>query len=155
MAKRAEGSDAASALQKWADGKATLRDVRRYSDQELYAIARAAYVYYHQGKLEQARTLFQGLYAIDPTDSYAAKALGVVELAAGNFQGALSAYDVAIRLNAQDMAAHVGRAEVQIALGKKSAAAEDLRRALACEQGDEVLRERAGQMLALLGKRAG
>src|SRR3954463_9139931 len=87
----------AQLLQKWADGKATLRDVRGYSDEELYAIAKTAYFFFYQGRVNEARTLFQGLYAVNPTDSYFAKALGVVELAAGNAQGAMAAYDVAIK----------------------------------------------------------
>ena len=56
-------------LQKWADGKATLKDVRGYSDEELYAIAKTAYFFYYQGRLDEARTLFQGLYAVNPADS--------------------------------------------------------------------------------------
>src|SRR6476469_4375454 len=120
----------AQLLQRWADGKATLKDVRGYSDEELYAIARTAYFFYYQGRINEARTLFQGLYAVNPLDPYFAKALGVVELAAGNGQGALAAYDVAIKLSPADMAAYVGRAEVRLALGQKSNALDDLRKAL-------------------------
>src|SRR5687767_1896495 len=92
----------AALLQRWAEGKATLREVRGYSDEELYAIAKTAYFFFYQGRLAEARTLFQGLYAINPTDAYFAKALGVVEMAAGNGQGALAAFDVAAKLSPQD-----------------------------------------------------
>src|SRR5215218_643394 len=110
-------TDAQSAmLQRWADGKATLKDVRGYSDEELFSIARTAYYFFYQGKLSEARTLFQGLYAVNPLDAYVAKALGVVEHAAGNPQGALAAFDVALKISPQDSAAYVGRAEVKIAL---------------------------------------
>lgn len=78
-------------VQRWAEGKATLREVRGYSDEELYAIAKTAYFFFYQGRISEARTLFQGLYAINPADPYFAKALGVVEMAAGNAQGALAA----------------------------------------------------------------
>src|SRR5690349_22429691 len=90
-----------AALQKWAEGKATLREVRGYSNDELYAIAKTAYFFFYQGRVAEARTLFQGLYAINPTDVYFAKALGVVEMAAGNGQGALAAFDVAAKLAPQ------------------------------------------------------
>src|SRR5690349_11613258 len=100
----------AQMLQKWAEGKATLKDVRGYTDDELYAIARTAYVFFHQGKVQQARTLFQGLYAVNPVDPYFAKALGVIEFAAGNVQGSLAAWDVAIKLAPADPSAYVGRA---------------------------------------------
>ena len=129
MAERSEPRDAqlAALLQKWADGRATLKDVRGYSDEELYSIARTAYFFYHQGRLNEARTLFQGLYAVNPADPYFARALGVVELAAGNGQGALAAYDVAIKLAPDDAQGYVGRAEVKLTLGQRPAAVEDLR----------------------------
>ncbi|HZH03104.1 MAG TPA: tetratricopeptide repeat protein [Myxococcaceae bacterium] len=121
-------------LQRWADGKATLKEVRGYSDEELYSIARTGYFFYHQGRLEEARAVFQGLYALNPLDPYFARALGVVELAAGNPRGAMAAYDVAIKLAPDDPSGYVGRAEVCFAVGQKSSGVEDLRRA--SEVGD-------------------
>ena len=116
-------------VQKWADEKATLKDVRGYTDQELYAIARTAYVFFYQGRLDDARVLFQGLAAVNPHDPYFAGALAVVEFAAGNSEAALAAWNVAIRLAPNDPSAWVGRAEVRISAGDEAQAAEDLRRA--------------------------
>lgn len=142
-----------AALQKWADGKATLREVRGYSNEELYAIARTAYFFFYQGRVNEARTLFQGLYAVSPTDAYFAKALGVVELAAGNAQGALAAYDVAIKLDANDAQAHVGRAEVKLAMGQKPQAIEDLRRATTLAPEDDPVARKAQAMITSLSRR--
>lgn len=143
----------AAALQRWADGKATLRDVRGYTDEELHAIAKTAYFFFYQGRVSEARTLFQGLYAVNPTDVYFAKALGVVEMAAGNGQGALAAFDVAAKLAPQDPAVYVGRAEVKLALGQKQQAMEDLRRAAAMTPPDDPVVRKAGAMLTALGRR--
>lgn len=140
-------------LQKWAEGKATLKDVRGYTDEQLYAIARTAYVYFYQGKIQQARTIFQGLYAVNPTDPYFAQALGVVEFAAGNAQGSLAAYDVAIRLSPEDPQGWVGRAEVKIATGQKAQALEDLRRAQSVAAEDHPLKGKIGAMLTALTRR--
>jgi type III secretion system low calcium response chaperone LcrH/SycD len=142
-----------AALQKWADGKATLREVRGYTDEELYAIAKTAYFFFYQGRVNEARTLFQGLYAVNPTDAYFAKALGVVELAAGNAQGALAAYDVAIKLAPDDAQAHVGRAEVKLALGQKAQAIEDLRRASTLAPADDPVARKAVAMVTALARR--
>lgn len=126
-------------LQKWADGRSTLKEVRGYSDEELYAIARMAYFFFYQGKIDQARSLFQGLYAVNPLDTYFAKALGVVEMAAGNSQGALAAYDVALKIAPDDAAAYVGRSEVRLAQGERRQAIDDLRRAdMYCKVGDPL-----------------
>jgi type III secretion system low calcium response chaperone LcrH/SycD len=154
MPKSSESPQAlAASLQRWADGKTTLKDVRGYTDDELYAIARMAYYLYFQGKLEEARTLFQGLYAVNPVDPYFANALGVVELASGNEHGALAAYDVAIKLAPDDPGGHVGRAEVHLAQGKKSQAMEDLKRAAAVGSPDHNLKPKVYAMLEALSRK--
>ncbi len=155
MAAPVENKDAQlmTQLQRWADGKATLKDVRGYTDEELYSIARTAYYFYYQGRLNEARTLFQGLYAVNPLDPYFAKALGVVELAAGNAQGALAAYDVAIKLSSEDAAAYVGRAEVKLTQGQKQGALDDLRRAAQLVADEDPLRPKVFALLQALGGR--
>lgn len=142
-----------SNLQKWAEGKATLKDVRGYSDEELYAIAKTAYYFFYQGRLNEARTLFQGLYAVNPLDAYFAKALGVVELAAGNAQGALAASDVAVKLAPDDATAYVGRAEVKLVLGQKPQALEDLKKAHSLLKEGEELKAKVTAMIAALNRR--
>ena len=143
----------ASRLQKWADGKATLKDVRAYSNEELYSIARIVCFCFYQGKLEEARTIFQGLYAVNPLDSYFAKALGVVEMAAGNPAGAMAAYDVCLKLSPQDSAAYVGRAEVKVSQGQRSGAVDDLRRAAQFVQPEDPLKEKIGALLQRLSRK--
>ena len=140
-------------LQRWADGKATLKDVRGYTDEELYSIARMGYFFYYQGKLEEARTIFQGLYAINPLDVYFAKALGVVEMAAGNTAGAVAAYDVALRISPDDSMAFVGRAEVKLLQGQKGPALEDLRRAQQLLAPGDPLNDKVSAMLQGLSRK--
>jgi type III secretion system low calcium response chaperone LcrH/SycD len=139
-------------VQRWADGKATLKEVRGYSDEELYSIARTAHIFFYQGKVDQARVLFQGLYAVNPLNTYFAKALGVVEQAAGNEQGALAAFDVALKLSPNDAAAYVGRAEVRLALGQRSGAADDLRSAARLLDSDAPLSRKVSALLSSLEK---
>ena len=152
MAEQSESARAA-ALQRWADGKATLKEVRGYSDEELFSIARTAYYFFYQGKISEARTLFQGLYAVNPLDAYVAKALGVVEHAAGNAQGALAAFDVALKIAPQDPAAYVGRAEVKLSLGQKSQAVDDLKRALGLSREEPDLKAKISALLSALTRR--
>src|SRR5688500_3365150 len=89
-------------LQRWADGKTTLKEVRGYSDDQLYAFSHTAYLMYCQGRLEEARVMFQGLYAIDPSSAYFARCLAWVEYSSGNNQGALSAFEIAAKLSPDD-----------------------------------------------------
>lgn len=140
-------------LQKWADGKATLKEVRGYTDEELYSIARTGYYFYYQGKVNEARTVFQGLYAINPMDPYFAKALGVVEMAAGNPTGAVAAYDVALKIAPQDASAYLGRAEVKLLQGQKAQALEDLKRAQQYSQPESAENLKVSAMLVALARK--
>ncbi len=141
------------ALQKWADGKATLKDVRGYSDDELYTVARTAYLFFRQGKVKEARTIFQGLYAVNPLDPYFATALGVVELAAGNHEGAAQAYDVAIKLSPAEPGGYAGRAEVRLAQNQKNLALDDLRKAASLCPAEHELKDKISAMLAAVARR--
>ncbi|MFN7130922.1 MAG: tetratricopeptide repeat protein [Myxococcales bacterium] len=145
-----ETSKLAQALQRWADGKATLKEVRGYTDEQLYAVARTAYNFFNQGKVKEARTIFQGLFAINPRDAYFARALGVVEYASGNAEGSLAAWDVACRLAPDEAAGYLGRAEVFLAGGQKQKAAEDLKRAAAAPKGSELEKTKSRALLDAL-----
>jgi tetratricopeptide (TPR) repeat protein len=105
------------------------------------------YFFYYQGKLEEARTIFQGLYAINPLDVYFAKALGVVEMASGNTAGAMAAYDVALKISPDDSMAYVGRAEVKLLQGQKASALEDLRKAQGLLPPGDALNDKVKAML--------
>jgi tetratricopeptide (TPR) repeat protein len=140
-------------LQRWADGKATLKEVRGYTDDQIYAVTKTAWFYYHQGKVAEARTLFQGLFAVDPGNGYVARALGVVEFASGNREGALAAWDVAVKLEPEDPAGYVGRAEVKLSSGQKGPAVEDLKRAQQLARGEHPLKPKISGMLAALSKK--
>ena len=137
----------AEAVTRWAEGKATLQEVRGYTDEELYAAARAGHTFFNQGQVAEARAIFQGLFAISPRDAYFARALGVVEFAAGNAEGALGAFDVAIKLDPRHPAGYVGRAEVRLAAGQRREAQADLARAVELADGKDPLKNKAIAML--------
>ena len=143
----------AARLQKWADGKATLKEVRGYSAEGLYSIARTGFYFFYQGKLNEARTVFQGLYAVNPMDPYFAKALGVVEMASGNPAGAVAAYDVALKLAPTDAQAWLGRAEVRLLQGAKAEAIDNLRRAQQHSKPESAENQKVSAMLQALSKK--
>ena len=137
-------------VQEWAAGRATLKDLRGYTADELSAIARSAHVFYCQGRIEPARVLFQGLRAVDPLNPYFARAVAVVEFAAGNREAALVAWDAAVALDPVDPSAWVGRAEVKLAWGDRAQAVSDLRRAQAIARSGHPLRAKIDALLRRL-----
>lgn len=117
-------------LPQWAAGQISLKELKGYSDDELYAIAHTAYFFIMQGKNEDARVLFEGLVAIDPRNAYYYRALGVIFHKLGDDARALTQFGYAIRVAPQSPHAYVNRAEVYIAQGHLPHAAQDLQRAV-------------------------
>jgi tetratricopeptide (TPR) repeat protein len=116
-------------IAKWASGRATLKEIKGYTDDELYAIAHTGYFFLMQGKNDEARTLFEGLVAIDPRNDYYYRALGVIFHKLGDTERALRQFSYAIRVAPRSPAAYVNRAEVAIALGNHADALADLQKA--------------------------
>jgi predicted Zn-dependent protease len=149
MPSRDSARDRLAAAKRFAEGSATLQQLRGYSDEALHAVARQAVVLFLQGKLADARSIMQGLAAVNPEDAYFARILGVAECAAGELEEALAAFDAAVRLDPQEPAGYVGRAEVLLAMGRRARAVEDLKRALA-GGSDSRMAAKARAMLEVL-----
>jgi Flp pilus assembly protein TadD len=142
-------------LPRWAAGKVTLKDIKGYDDDELFAIAHTAYFFIMQGKNEEARTLFEGLVAIDPRNDYYYRALGVIFHKLGDADRAIKQFGYAIRVNPRSPAAYVNRAEVHISRDQFSEASADLQRALGCMGPKEIALERKARALLRVTRRRG
>ena len=136
-------------LSKWAAGKVSLKEIKGYSDDELYAIAHTAYFFLMQGKNDEAKTLFEGLVAIDSRNDYYYRALGVIFHKLGDTPRAIKQFGYAIQCNPRSPAAYVNRAEVFISLNDYAEASKDLRRALEHASTRDVALARKAR--ALLG----
>lgn len=134
-----------------AEGKRSLKEVRGYSDEGLHAVARQAIILFQQGKQEDARKLFQGLSAVNPSSAYFARLLGVAECAARKYEAALAAFDVAVRLEPEEPAGYVGRAEVLVMTGHRARAIEDLKRAVSLDREPRMTAKARAMLWALRG----
>ena len=111
----------------WADNKGvTLKDIKGYSDDELYAIAHQGYFFLLQGKNDEGRTIFEGLVAIDPKNDYYYRALGVIYHKLGDPERAIKQFTYATRVAPSNLAAFINRAEVYVATGRRREALADL-----------------------------
>lgn len=127
IAVRDDKKPLAPLIKSWASGGGvTLKEVKGYSDDELYAIAHQAYYFLLQGKLDEAKTIYEGLNAIDPRNDYYYRALGVIYHRLGDAERALRAFTNATRCAPSNLAAFINRAEVLIATGRKREALADL-----------------------------
>lgn len=115
---------------RWAEGSASLAEVKGYSEEELYSIAQHAYALFLNGKFQDAQTVFEGLVALDPRNDYYYRALGVVYHRRGDAERALRQFTHALKVAPRSVAAYVNRAEVHISRREIDRALEDLDQAI-------------------------
>jgi predicted Zn-dependent protease len=144
------GREPPEPVRAWLSGKLSLAELRGYTPEERAAVARAGLVFYQQGRLPESRALFAGLCAVAPDDAYAARVLGVIEMAMGDPDGALLVLDRAITLEPEEGAAFAGRAEVYLAMGRPDRARADLRDAARRLSGSDPLFRKVSELLAHL-----
>lgn len=88
---------------------------------------------YEQGRLNEARVVFEGLVAMEPPEAFPYTVLGAIFLAQQDVHRALALFEAALELDGDDVAALVYRGEIRLRLGQRTRALDDLRRALATD----------------------
>lgn len=97
---------------------------------EFREMGRIGAMYYNRGDLAKARTVFEGLVAMDPDSSDAHAALGALLTRTLENNLALVHLNRAIELNSNEIAAYVNRAEIKLRQHRGEAAVADLKRAI-------------------------
>jgi len=100
---------------------------------EFREMGRIGAMYYNQGDLEKARTIFEGLVAMDPHSSDAHAALGALLTRTLQDGVALVHLNRALELNDKEIAAYVNRAEINLRQQRGEEAVADLKRAIALD----------------------
>lgn len=116
----------------------------QYTSEELQSIAQIAYYMMMQGKMKDAQTLYEGLVALDPSQEYYFRALGVLAQKNNDSQLALRHFGYAIQLAPHKPEGYVNRTEIYIFLGQPEQAAVDLKEALnKMSRQDQMLSQKA------------
>lgn len=100
---------------------------------EFEELGRMGAMYYRQGVLDKARTIFQGLVDLDPESAAAHAALGALFTRTEQHDEALTHLDRAVVLDPGMIAPYVNRAEIFIKRGRAEEAVENLKRAVALD----------------------
>jgi predicted Zn-dependent protease len=87
-----------------------------WTREEIYHVADRAYRLYREGRLRDARILFEGLIAIDPENTYCPKALAAICMGLQQYAGALRHLDTVLARDPFDPQALAGRCEALIAM---------------------------------------
>jgi tetratricopeptide (TPR) repeat protein len=135
----------------WSHGRTSLKEIIGLGDDELYAIANQGYYLFVQGKNEPARTLFEGLVALDPRNAYYYRALGAIYWRIKEPQLAIRQFTYAIRVSPREITSYINRAEVYVAQKQFKLARSDLQFALStASPSDRALAKKARAMLRMI-----
>ncbi|MBI2373528.1 MAG: hypothetical protein HYV07_05960 [Deltaproteobacteria bacterium] len=117
-------------LRAFAEGRITLGELEGVSKGSQYQMAKVGYEFLNEGKLDQARSVFEGLAALDPYDAYFHSVLGAIAQRRNALVDAERHYSRALEINPFFAPTYANRGEVRLAFGNLDAAIKDLLEAL-------------------------
>lgn len=120
----------ASATGAGGDANATIRQRLGMSGEEFRELGAIGAMFYEQGSLEKAQTIFEGLVELDPDNAHAQSALGALYTRIQQDEKALLHLNRAIELDQNQIAPYVNRAEVYIRRQELEKSVADLKRAI-------------------------
>lgn len=97
-------------------GDITLAQLEGLSAEELYQVADMGYNLMEEGKLEDARKIFEGLYCYNPFDSYFHSALGAIYQRQGRLESSFDHYLSSVELYDEDIQTWTNLGEVALEL---------------------------------------
>ena len=137
-------------LDKWSKGETSLRDIYGYTADELYGISTQGYTLLMEGKLEAAKSLFEGLVALDPKSDYYYRALGVIYHRMGDGERAIRQFGYAIRVQPLDFISYVNRAEIYMQQKNFPLAQQDLQQVVSQAADTHPMMRKAQAMLRMI-----
>ncbi|MBL92025.1 MAG: hypothetical protein CMH56_09490 [Myxococcales bacterium] len=145
---KAEGAEvvpyAPDQLAAFIQGQITLGDLEGIPKEAQYQMANKGHQLLEEGKLDDAKVVFEGLLALDPFDAYFLTALGSIALRTEQYDAADHFYSRALEINPFSIAAWAHRGETRVHKGLLLEASEDLKKAMDLDlQGEDPIAQRA------------
>jgi tetratricopeptide (TPR) repeat protein len=85
---------------------------------------------YQQGKLSEARDIFEGLILLDPSNPYAFGILGSIHQQQNQYEQAIHCYSQALQLSPADVNTWTNRGECYLQMGHLNESAQDFKAAI-------------------------
>lgn len=119
--------------------------------QARFDMAALGHELFSRGKIAEAKVIFEGLAADAArfADGFVFTMLGTIHLAQNELEKAATRFEEALKIDADDLAALVYRAEIRLQKRRVRQAVEDLQRAVELGAPNEPFVERAKRLLQL------
>jgi Flp pilus assembly protein TadD len=117
-------------LDQFRKGELRFTQIFNFNGAQIASLMLCGYNFFTQGRLEEAKNIFEGLNLLDPNIPYVNSTLGAIYQRLEKFDLAILRYSRAIELFPHDIAALTNRAEIYLSQGKLVEAAGDLRKVI-------------------------
>ena len=119
---------------------------RRRTAGEVAELVSMGHQLFELGKVQEARSIFEGLVADRPNDGYAHTMLGTIYLALADQDRALALFQAALAIDQGDLAARVYRGEIRLGRGKVRPALDDFEAVIERGPADDPFVDRAARL---------
>ncbi len=135
-------------------GEITLGELEGIDKAAQYKMAETGFQLLQQGKLDDAKKVFEGLLTLDPRDAYFHMVLGSIAQRRNQFEDSEKHYSRSLRINPYSPSALANRGEVRIELGRLVEGLEDLKQAVKEDPGArEAATQRARALIPVVQER--
>jgi len=122
---------------------------QRREAEPLSELAELGHELFSQGRVTEARAIFEGLVASSVHDGFARTMLGTICLALGDQDRAMALFEEALAIDPDDLPARVYRGEIRLNRRKVRLAAEDFQRVVDRGGADDPFVDRAQRLLKM------
>jgi tetratricopeptide (TPR) repeat protein len=117
-------------LDKIVKGQITVGQALNIDANQYAAILLAGHTLFNEGRLDEAKQLFEGLAGLDAKNPYIHGILGAIHQKQGNDEVAIARYTKALSIYGKDINSLTNRGELYLKHGKFQESANDLKRAI-------------------------
>lgn len=120
-------------LEKFKKGEVKFAELFGFDTKQTAALLLTGHNLFKQGRLEDAKRIFEGLAVLDGRNPYVHGILGSIYQKQEKYDIALARYTMALNIFPDDVSSLMNRGEIFLKLGKFVEAAEDFKKALALD----------------------
>ena len=137
---------------KFIKGEITWAQLEGMTIDEAYAMAEMGYTFLEQGRIEDAKTIIEGLVIGNPYDAYLHALLGTIYAREDNEEDAVEEFSISLGLDPENVDALVARGELFLRHGEFEDAMEDLNKAIELDPENHLLFSNRSAAFAGCGK---
>ena len=141
-------------LEQYKKGDLKFTQIFELNGARMAAVLTCGYNFFSEGRLDEARKIFEGLAVIDPAFPYIHTMLGAIYQKLEKYDLAILRYSMALKLYPNDINALTNRAEIYLMVGKFPEAAEDLKKVLDVDSTQKSTVSNRARMLSALAAEA-